>query len=309
MKNLFSLIIFLLFAWLGMWWYYSCNWCLGNGNPSTTVVENSPDPNIEALTKKAYEDSIANANKDAVGLFVTDNQDKEVFTFKENLEINRDNGNVLIPNSLDGFSDQIAEYLGEHQDQELVISGYENSTEREQNTNLGISRANFIKDILIKAGVNGDRIVSQSKLEDYSYNDDTGNYIGGILLNFHKLDESRIAEIEKGVANKTLYSEFAQKTFTPDATLANYSLELKNYLEKYPDKTIQVIGHTDDVGEVEANIWYGQERANNVMNYLISRGITKDKIKASSKGESTPIAPNDSEENKAKNRRIEIIVN
>ncbi|MEW7291946.1 OmpA family protein [Aquimarina sp. 2304DJ70-9] len=308
MKNLISFIIFLLFAWLGMWWYYSCNWCLGNGN-STTIVESNPDPNTETLTKKAYEDSIANANKNTVGLFVNDDQGNELFTFKENLEINRNNGNVLIPNSVNGFSDQIVEYLGKHQDQELVISGYENSSEREKSTNFGISRANFIKEILIEAGVNGDRIVTKPTLEDYNYNNDTGNYIGGIHLDFHKPDESRLAEIEKGVANKLLYSKFAQKTFTPDATLANYTLELKNYIEKYPDKTIQIIGHTDNVGEEEANIWYGQERANNVMNYLISQGITKDKIKASSKGESSPIAPNDSDENKAKNRRIEIIVN
>ena len=68
-------------------------------------------------------------------------------------------------------------------------------------------------------------------------------------------------------------------------------------------------GHTDDVGDEEANLWFGQQRANNVRQYLISQGIDADKVKATSKGESNPIVPNTSEENRAKNRRIEIIVN
>ncbi len=310
MKNFISFIIFLLFAWSGMWWYYSCNWCLGDRNSSiTNRIENDLDLKNEALRKKAYEDSIASLNKTKTGLLAKDLQGRDIFKYIENFQINRNNGDVFIPNSLQNFSDQIALYLGKHQDQELIISGFESFSEREQSNDLGILRANFIKNVLIEAGVNGDRITTKTEVVDYTYDDVSGNYTGGILLNFNQLDQSRITEIEKGVANKILYSEFAQKTFTPDATLANYALELKNYLEKYPNKTVEIIGHTDDVGNAEANIWYGQERANNVKNYLVSQGITTEKVKASSKGESMPIAPNDTEENKAKNRRIEIIVN
>ncbi len=310
MKNFISFIIFLLFAWSGMWWYYSCNWCLGDRNSSiTNRIENDLDLKNEALRKKAYEDSIASLNKTKTGLLAKDLQGRDIFKYIENFQINRNNGDVFIPNSLQNFSDQIALYLGKHQDQELIISGFESFSEREQSNDLGILRANFIKNVLIEVGVNGDRITTKTEVVDYTYDDVSGNYTGGILLNFNQLDQSRITEIEKGVANKILYSEFAQKTFTPDATLANYALELKNYLEKYPNKTVEIIGHTDDVGNAEANIWYGQERANNVKNYLVSQGITTEKVKASSKGESMPIAPNDTEENKAKNRRIEIIVN
>ncbi len=308
MKNFISFTIFLLFAWLGIWWYYSCSWCLRNNNVSPAIVEETMNSNAEMLRKKAYEDSIAAAQKIIIGLSAKDSENKDVFTYSENLEINRDDGNVIIPNSLSGFSKQIADYLGKHQDQELRIYGYENSSEIEKNLGFGLSRANFIKDILIEAGINGDRIVTHSKIVDYVYND-LGIYEGGILLSFNTLDTARIAEIEKGVTNKILYSEFAQKTFTPDATLTNYTLELKNYLQKYPNKTVQIIGHTDDVGKAKANIWYGQQRANNVMKYLITQGVAKNKIKALSEGESNPIAPNDTEENRAKNRRIEIIVN
>ncbi len=304
MKNFISLLIFLLFSWLGIWWYYSCDWCDKSSNSDTTIIS----PEAEALAKKAYEDSIAAAKKSAIGLLVKNDNNQHIFSYSENLQINSTNGDVHIPESLLGFSDKIVNYLGQNQDQELIISGYENISEKENNAELGLSRANFIKDILVNAGINPDRIVIKTLVNDYSYTKE-GIYNGGILLNFNTLDESRLAEVEKSIATRTLYSNFAEKTFKPDPTLINYALELKNYLDRYPDKKVQITGHTDDIGAAEANVWYGQQRANNVKKYLISQGIQKEKIKALSMGESNPIVPNDSEENKAKNRRIEITVN
>lgn len=307
MKNLFSLIIFLLFAWLAMWWYYSCDWCTKSRNKDTVVVPAIPDLEAEALAKKAYEDSIA-AVHSAIGLFAKGPHNQDVFRYVENLKINNVNGEVFIPDALEGFGQQIADYLGQYQDQELVIYGYENSSENQDSTLLGIARANFIKNILVKNGINSNRIVTKSQLNAYTYSDD-GSYNGGILLNFIPLNESRLVEVEKSIETRILYSNFAQKTFQPDATLSNYTLELKNYLDKYPNKSVEIIGYTDDIGDEESNLWYGQQRANNVRDYLISQGIPKNKITALSKGESNPIVPNENEENRAKNRRIEITVN
>lgn len=304
MKNLISFLIFFLFALFGMWWYYSCNWCLGSKSTEPSVVKEQINPEAEVLAKKAYEDSIALTR----GLFAKDILQADVFRYPENLRINNANGDVHIPDGILDFKDKIANHLGGHQDQELIIFGYETSVEKSSGVNLGVSRANFIKDILVKAGINGDRIVTKSKVYTYDYNSD-GNYNGGILLNFNKTDRSRLKEIEQGIANKILYSDFGSKDFKPDATLANYALELKNYLDKYPDKKVILTGHTDNIGDEESNQWYGQTRANNVKKYLVSKGILIDKLTALSKGESSPIAPNDTEESRAKNRRIEIIVN
>ncbi|SEK34675.1 Outer membrane protein OmpA [Aquimarina amphilecti] len=305
MRNLISFFIFILFACLGMWWYYSCNWCLGSKQDGSNIVKEQIDPEIEAKAKKAYEDSLALAN----GLYAIDIEDIDVFRYPENIQINNSNFDVYIPEGIKGFENKIANYLGQHQDQDLIIYGYETSTEREADTLTGISRANYIKDILVKTGgVNGDRIVTQAKLYDYDYDAD-GKYNGGILLNFHKIDESRLKEIEKGIANKTLYSSFGSKEFKADATLANYALELKTYLDKYPDKKVLITGHTDNVGDTKSNQFFGLKRAQNVRNYLASQGIPSEKFTAKSKGELSPIAPNDTEENRAKNRRIEIIVN
>ncbi|WP_378174581.1 OmpA family protein [Aquimarina sp. SS2-1] len=304
MKNLISFLIFILFALLGMWWYYSCNWCLGDRNKGSSVMEESIDPEAEAKAKKAYEDSLELAH----GFYAKDIQNADVFRYPENLRINNINGDIYIPNGIQGFEAKIASYLGQNQDQELLVYGYETATENTNQKELGLARANYLKDLLIKAGINGDRIVTKAKLYDYDYDTD-GNYKGGILLNFAKIDESRLKEIEKGIANKTLYSDFGSKDFKPDATLKNYALELKNYLIKYPNKKVLITGHTDNVGDEVANQSIGLQRAQNVQNYLATQGIALEKLTAESKGESSPIAPNDTEENRAQNRRIEIIVN
>ncbi|WP_299439428.1 OmpA family protein [uncultured Aquimarina sp.] len=304
MKNLISFFIFILFALLGMWWYYSCNWCLGDRNKGSSIVEEQINLEAEAKAKKAYEDSLALAH----GLYAKDNLNADVFRYPENLQINNSNSEVYIPDAVQDFEANIAQYLGQNQDQELIIYGYETTDEKNNGKEVGLARSNYIKDILIKAGINGDRIVPKAKLYTYDYNSD-GKYNGGILLNFHKIDESRLKEVEKGIANRTLYSDFGSKEFKPDATLSNYALELKNYLNKYPDKTVLITGHTDNVGDDEANQFVGLKRADNVKNYLASKGIPIEKLTSESKGESNPIAPNDTEENRAKNRRIEIIVN
>lgn len=304
MKNLISFFIFILFSLLGMWWYYSCNWCLGDRNKGSSIVKEQIDPEAEAKAKKAYEDSLALAH----GFYAKDNQNTDVFRYPENLQINNSDFTVNIPDGIRGFENKIAGYLGQNQGQELIISGYETSEEQKKDTLTGVSRANFIKDILVNAGINGDRIVTKAKLYTYNY-DTNGYYNGGILLNFHKIDESRLKEVEKGIANRVLYSDFGSKEFKPDATLSNYALELKTYLNKYPNKNVLLVGHTDNVGDENANQYFGLERANNVKNYLASQGIPIEKLTTESKGESNPIAPNDTEENRAKNRRIEITVN
>ncbi|MDY8135734.1 OmpA family protein [Aquimarina sp. 2201CG5-10] len=308
MKNLITLFIFLLFSWLGIWWYYSCSWCEKDGNSGTFVTKDKVDSEAEALAKKAYDDSIAHAKLLENGLAAIDDQNRYVFRYPANFQINNANGNVSIPSALDGFNDKVATYLRDNQDKELIITGYETRPEQQSGVSLGLARANFIKKVLIDNGINGDRIVSKATINDYKYNAE-GTYNGGILFNFNRFDESRLAEIEEGIANKTLYSGFGEKTFKPDATLSNYAQELKNYLTKYPDKKVQIVGHTDDKGPEDANLWFGQQRANNVRSYLISQGIISERIVATSKGETDPIVPNSSDENRSKNRRIEIIVN
>ena len=73
--------------------------------------------------------------------------------------------------------------------------------------------------------------------------------------------------------------------------------------------SIKVIGHTDSVGSDEYNLQLSQQRASSVAGYLLSQGVAPNKVTSEGKGESEPVADNETEEGRAKNRRVELHVN
>ncbi|MDR1672578.1 MAG: OmpA family protein, partial [Bacteroidales bacterium] len=79
-------------------------------------------------------------------------------------------------------------------------------------------------------------------------------------------------------------------------------------LKKYLNLSVICEGHTDNSGTPEANRQVGLRRAETVKKYLVSQGIAASRIQAVSKAEMEPIAPNDTKENRAKNRRMEFKV-
>ncbi|MEJ5266073.1 MAG: OmpA family protein [Bacteroidales bacterium] len=97
-----------------------------------------------------------------------------------------------------------------------------------------------------------------------------------------------------------------------DATLNNeacrYLDELVELLKNNERMYIEIIGHTDDVGTREANRIISYRRAQVVADYLISKGISADRIKVVGKLDAEPLFPNTSPENRAKNRRVEFIL-
>ncbi len=71
---------------------------------------------------------------------------------------------------------------------------------------------------------------------------------------------------------------------------------------------IQLEGHTDNKGNAEANLKLSQSRVDAVKKYITSKGIKKDRIKTKAFGGTQPIATDDTEEARAKNRRVEMRV-
>ena len=84
--------------------------------------------------------------------------------------------------------------------------------------------------------------------------------------------------------------------------------KLVDLLYKNPSLKIEIGGYTDDKGDEKYNQILSQKRAETVLDYLVQKGIDKMRLNAKGYGESKPIAPNDTEENKAKNRRTEVKV-
>ncbi|MDH7515027.1 MAG: OmpA family protein [Bacteroidota bacterium] len=80
---------------------------------------------------------------------------------------------------------------------------------------------------------------------------------------------------------------------------------LVRFLESNPDIRIEICGHTDDVGSDEFNMELSKKRAESVVAYLRSKKIPATRLIAKGFGETRPEVPNDSEENRARNRRVE----
>jgi outer membrane protein OmpA-like peptidoglycan-associated protein len=78
------------------------------------------------------------------------------------------------------------------------------------------------------------------------------------------------------------------------------------FLRDQPDHTIILEGYTDSSGSDSANERISMKRAESVAKYLISKGINPDRIQYFGQGEKNPIAPNDTDEGRIKNRRIEL---
>lgn len=79
-------------------------------------------------------------------------------------------------------------------------------------------------------------------------------------------------------------------------------------LNENPNMKVQISGHTDNVGKKESNQLLSSNRAKSVVNYLIGKGITINRLLPKGFGDTKPVASNDTEEGKSLNRRTEINV-
>ncbi|MCF6273352.1 MAG: OmpA family protein [Rhodobacteraceae bacterium] len=83
---------------------------------------------------------------------------------------------------------------------------------------------------------------------------------------------------------------------------------LARNLQSYPNTTVEVIGHTDSTGSRSYNQQLSNNRAASVRSVLISAGVQANRVRAYGKGETTPIASNNTAEGRQQNRRVEIYI-
>lgn len=106
---------------------------------------------------------------------------------------------------------------------------------------------------------------------------------------------------------KNIYFDFGTSQLTKES---NEMLNrLYQTLKKNPEMSIEISGHTDNIGEKEVNQWLSENRAKAVKKWLESKGIDKKRLIAKGYGETRPLASNDDEKDgRELNRRIEILI-
>jgi outer membrane protein OmpA-like peptidoglycan-associated protein len=80
------------------------------------------------------------------------------------------------------------------------------------------------------------------------------------------------------------------------------------FLNEYSDRTVLIEGYTDSVGSEDYNQGLSERRADSVKSYLAGQGIGSIRLSAAGKGESDPVASNDSAAGRQQNRRVEVII-
>jgi outer membrane protein OmpA-like peptidoglycan-associated protein len=81
---------------------------------------------------------------------------------------------------------------------------------------------------------------------------------------------------------------------------------IERLLKENPSIRIEISAHTDDIGSDAMNMALSEKRAKTVIDYLVSRGVPRAALKSKGYGKSRPVVPNNSDENRAKNRRVEM---
>jgi OOP family OmpA-OmpF porin len=83
--------------------------------------------------------------------------------------------------------------------------------------------------------------------------------------------------------------------------------EIAKLLQNDAALQLYVVGHTDNVGSVESNLRLSDERARAVLDALVAKGVAAARLRAFGCAQFAPVAPNDSEEGRAKNRRVDLV--
>ena len=84
--------------------------------------------------------------------------------------------------------------------------------------------------------------------------------------------------------------------------------EIRAFLNNNPNLKVEISGHTDSDGNDEDNQVLSENRARAVVSWLTDKGIDPGRMTSVGYGESKPLLPNNSDENKAKNRRTELTI-
>lgn len=303
-KKTTYLIGILLTILLGTYFYISC--CSTCGAPIKEEVSNevTPIPEETKPTATSYPFSL----KDGDYAYETN----------DNFNFNMSSSSILLPLSekVDKGILGIKDHLATHTDKVLNITGFYKSDEANKSAypNLGIARANAVKNYLVDKGIASSTLNISGELNDDMISSDENVYSGPVAYSISG-ENADLAEELKTLYDKIKADPLVLNFNTGEASI-NLTTEqrqkiadISRYLDKVDGAKCSAIGHTDSQGQRATNIRLGLERADFAKSYLINNGISEAKIVTSSKGPDVPIASNTTEEGRSQNRRTVVTLN
>lgn len=123
-----------------------------------------------------------------------------------------------------------------------------------------------------------------------------------------KPDDLTLQKLETGktIALKNIYFEFDKDELMPRSYVELN--KLLKIMREHPKLVIEILGHTDALGDDAYNLELSRRRALSVVEFLQSNRISKNRLRSHGEGEAKPVATNDTDEGRARNRRVEFVV-
>ena len=229
-----------------------------------------------------------------------------IFTLRDGIIITKNSSELIVPEGSKDFFNKIGSYLKINKESEIHISSLYSAYEKNEIPNMGVQRGNKLRDILVNNGISKDRILVKSFIKPIEFSM-KNTFTQSFSFQFMPLDTSKTKRIDKeDLKQRTIYPKFTTSGIASNQNLKLFLTDVKRILAENEGVIVELVGHTDNVGNASDNYLLGLQYARQVKWYLINRGgISKDQIKARSKGESEPVDTNNNERGRNLNRRIE----
>lgn len=239
------------------------------------------------------------------------------YSANDNFNFNASSSNILMPVSQEvneGIA-SLKSFLNDNTGKVFNINGYYSGDEENDSAfpNLGLARANAVKNYFVSQGIPSKLLNTMGQL----MNDivPKGNIfqgpLGYTIDNRAEDADKKLSELYNLIKDNPITLEFntAEASINLTADQRQKFADISRYLDKVDNAVANIVGHTDNTGQRDTNIRLGQERADFAKTYLMRNGIPESRTNATSKGPDEPIASNDTEEGRAKNRRTIITLN
>ncbi|HNT19791.1 MAG TPA: OmpA family protein [Saprospiraceae bacterium] len=201
----------------------------------------------------------------------------------------------------DHIRDSLINGLDEGQMIEIIGYYFEDENRIMASGDLGLLRAVQTRDLFSNH-------VDQSRLKVRSRSIPLRDSMEGKLFESLLMHRIYYNDQVKELDEKTLiYFAYGTNGQLDNRVLEAYAQQLVSRLKNTRDD-ILLVGHTDDDATEESNLKLGLQRAELIKYLLVNKGLPAGRIKTSSKGESSPIAPNNTEANRSLNRRVELFL-
>ncbi|TYC13427.1 OmpA family protein [Bizionia gelidisalsuginis] len=307
-KSTYILGLFLTIA-LGTFLFYNlCCSTLGDEEALPVITETIvAKEEVQPATKSEFS--------------MVDNKSGVSFTSMANFNFRFSNAIVLKPvaEGLKREVDRLSTFLSENSLKTAEITGFYRGDEVNPTAfpDIGLARANAVKSYLISQGVSSRSINTYGELNEDMVPNQENAFFGPLKYVVSTLAENdtslkdELNKLQKDIKEDPLilYFNIGNTAINLSEAQREKVAKISRLIDKSVNVQLQVIGHTDNTGDRQNNIDLALKRAGFIRDYFVDNFISETKIETSSKGPDAPIASNDTEEGRSKNRRVVVTIN